>query len=145
MIGVVVAAHGELAQALVATARLVVPNPGSVVAVGIDSEDDTASYEARLQQAVQTVQPNQGGVLVLTDMFGGTPSNVGMTMHQSGRVEVLTGANLPMLIKAMQLCSSCGLDLATVARLVKESGSRAIAVASEVLAGIAPQVTEKSA
>lgn len=144
MIGVVVAAHGELAQALVATARLVVQNPGPVIAVGIESEDDTASYELRLQAAVLAVTSEQGGVLVLTDMFGGTPSNVGMTMHQSGKVEVLTGANLPMLIKALQLCSR-DLDLATVARQVKESGARAIAVASEVLAGGVPQATEKSA
>jgi PTS system mannose-specific IIA component len=143
MIGVVVAAHGELAQALVATAKLVVQNPGHVVAVGIEAEDDTASYEARLQAAVKAVQTERGGVLVLTDMFGGTPSNVGMTMHQAGKVEVLTGANLPMLIKALQL-SSKDLDLATVARQVKESGARAIAVASEVLAGLGA-VTEKSA
>jgi PTS system mannose-specific IIA component len=143
MIGVVVAAHGELAQALVATARLVVPNPGHVVAVGIEAQDDTASYEARLQAAVASVQSERGGVLVLTDMFGGTPSNVGLTMHQAGRVEVLTGANLPMLIKALQL-SHKDLDLATAARQVKESGARAIAVASEVLAGNL-KITEKSA
>jgi PTS system mannose-specific IIA component len=143
MIGVVVAAHGELAEALVATAKLVVQDPGHVVAVGIESEDDTASYEARLQAAVKAAQRERGGVLVLTDMFGGTPSNVGMTMHQAGMVEVLTGANLPMLIKALQL-SSRELDLATVARQVKESGARAIAVASEVLAGLGA-VTEKSA
>ena len=144
MIGVVVAAHGELAQALVATARLVVQDPGHVVAVGIESKDDTASYEARLQAAVAEVQTERGGVLVLTDMFGGTPSNVGLTMHQAGKVEVLTGANLPMLIKALQL-SRKELDLATAARQVKESGIRAIAVASEVLAGSLGNVTEKTA
>ena len=144
MIGVVVAAHGELAQALVATARLVVQDPGHVVAVGIESKDDTASYESRLQAAVTQVQTERGGVLVLTDMFGGTPSNVGLTMHQAGKVEVLTGANLPMLIKALQL-SRKELDLATAARQVKESGIRAIAVASEVLAGSLGNITEKTA
>lgn len=144
MIGVVVATHGELAQALVTTAKSVVPDPGSVVAVGIESVDDTASYEARLQAAVSAVQSERGGVLVLTDMFGGTPANVGLTMHEAGRVEILTGANLPMLIKALQL-SRKETDLASAARQVKESGIRAIAVASEVLAGHARQVTEKSA
>ena len=134
MIGVVVAAHGELAQALVATAQLVVSDPGPVQAVGIDGTDDTASYEARLQAAVQQVQQAGNGVLVLTDMFGGTPANVGLTMHEPGTVEVLTGANLPMLIKALQLSRS-DLALGTAARLVRESGTRAIAIATEVLTG----------
>ncbi len=144
MIGIVVATHGELAHALITTARSVVIDPGSVVAVGIEPQDDTASFEARLQAAVNAVQTEPGGVLVLTDMFGGTPANVGLTMHEVGRVEILTGANLPMLIKALQL-SRKETDLANAARLVKESGVRAIAVASEVLAGHARQVTEKSA
>ena len=66
-------------------------------------------------------------------MFGGTPSNVGMTLHSSGRVEVLTGVNLPMLIKALQVCElECNLDQA--AETVKRAGQAAIAIASEVLA-----------
>lgn len=144
MIAVVVAAHGELAQALVSTAQLVVTDAAHVVAVGINAQDDTQSYEARLQAAVTTAQSERRGVLVLTDMFGGTPSNVGMTMHKAGHVEVLTGANLPMLIKALQL-SNKDVDLATAARQVKESGARAITVASEVLAGGVNAVAEKSA
>ena len=83
-------------------------------------------------------------MLVLTDMFGGTPSNVGLTLHQAGRVEVLTGANLPMLIKALQL-SVKDLDLASAARQVRESGARAIAVASEVLSGGRGKLAEKNA
>jgi PTS system mannose-specific IIA component len=131
MIGIVVAAHGVLANALVTTARSVFPESGLIEAVGITDSDDAASYEARLQAAVERVQGGDG-VLVLTDMFGGTPSNVGLTLHRQGHVEVLTGANLPMLIKAMQL-SSRGAALQTAAVDVKEYGLRAIAVASEVL------------
>jgi PTS system mannose-specific IIA component len=144
MIGIVVAAHGNLAQALVATAQLVVGSPCQVVAVGIKQEDDTASYEARLQAAVAAVREPAGAVLVLTDMFGGTPANVGLTMHQPGRVEVLTGANLPMLIKALQLCHT-QVDLAMVAGQVRHSGARAITVASEVLCGSPTPIREKSA
>jgi PTS system mannose-specific IIA component len=81
---------------------------------------------------------------VLTDMFGGTPANVGLTMHQPGRVEVLTGANLPMLIKALQLCHT-QVDLAMVAGQVRHSGARAITVASEVLCGSPTPIREKSA
>lgn len=134
MIGIVVAAHGELAKALVATAKNVFPHEGAVEPVGITEQDDAAGYEARLREVVErTSQPD--GVLVLTDMFGGTPSNVGLTLHEPGRVEVLTGANLPMLIKAMQLAGR-GAQLEDISSQVKDYGKRAIAVASQVL-GIA--------
>ena len=138
MIGIVVAAHGGLAEALVKTACTVFPEGSPVEAVGITENDDAASYDLRLHEAVLKVG-GANGVLVLTDMFGGTPSNVGLTMHQAGRVEVLTGANLPMLIKAMQLASK-NPDLAAVSKQVKEYGQRSIAVASEVL-GVGKPVT----
>ena len=131
MIGIVVATHGGLGEALLTTARTVVTESGPVVAVGIGEHDDAGAYDQRLRAAVEQTRGDRG-VLVLTDMFGGTPSNLGLTMHEAGRVEVLTGANLPMLIKAMQL-SVKGVDLAAVSRQVKEYGQRSIAVASEVL------------
>lgn len=132
MIGVVVSAHGNLAEALIEAALMVVPDGRQVAAVGITGGDDSGSYEARLRSAISKVQHGRDGVLILTDMFGGTPSNIGLTMHQPGNVEVLTGANLPMLIRALQLCGR-QVDLAEAAREVKEYGCRAIAVASEVL------------
>ena len=82
MIGIVVAAHGELAESLVKTARAVFEGKGPVQAVGIVDQDDAASYEARLQSAVEDVG-GENGVLVLTDMFGGTPSNVGLALHST--------------------------------------------------------------
>ena len=131
MIGIVVSAHGELAAALANAAQLVVPGEGRVVTVAVLPDDDSASYEARLRSAIDAAQADTG-VIVLTDMFGGTPSNVGMTLYDPGRVEVLTGVNLPMLIKALQL-SEQGADLDEVAREVSTAGQRSIAVASEVL------------
>jgi mannose PTS system EIIA component len=142
MIGIVVAAHGGLAEALVRTARTVFPEGAPVEAVGITETDDAAGYDLRLHEAVQKVGGIEG-VLVLTDMFGGTPSNVGLTMHQAGRVEVLTGANLPMLIKAMQLATK-NSDLAAVSKQVKDYGQRSIAVASEVLGVQKPAATGES-
>ena len=133
MIGVVVAAHGALADALVDTARLVVPTIGKVAAVGITDTDDSARYEKRLRQAVEQVSGG-GGVLLLTDMFGGTPSNLGLTLHDYGNVEVLTGTNLPMLIKALQL-SGRSVSLQDAASEIRRYGQRSIAVAGEVLAG----------
>ncbi len=131
MIGVVIATHSRLAESLLATARGVVADATRFVAVEISEDDTTQTYETRLREAVASVQADRG-VLILTDMFGGTPSNVGLTLHKVGVVEVLTGANLPMAIKALQL-SVKDVDLATAARQVKEAGLRSIAVASEVL------------
>ncbi len=133
MIGIVVAAHGKLAEQLVETARLVVPAADLVRWVGIEKLDDSASYEGRLKQAIKDVDLG-GGVLMLTDMFGGSPSNIGLSLHHPGTVEVLTGANLPMVIRAMQL-SVRGADLTSAARDVKDYGRRAITIASEVLSG----------
>ncbi|MBC7794491.1 MAG: PTS fructose transporter subunit IIA [Clostridia bacterium] len=133
MIGVVFATHARLAESLLDNARGVVANATRYVAVEIREGDTTESYEKRLREAVVQVG-GANGVLLLTDMFGGTPSNVGLTLHKVGSVEVLTGANLPMAIKALQL-SVKDVDLATAARQVKEAGQRSIAVASEVLGG----------
>lgn len=133
MIGVVIAAHSGLAEALLNTAHMVVPSRVPVAAIGIDLTDDAASYEPKLEASIQEV--NQGdGVLVLTDMFGGTPSNVGMTKHKEGEVEVLTGVNLPMILKALQM-SERGATLLEIAREVKKAGERSITIATEVLSG----------
>lgn len=133
MIGVVVAAHSELAPALVHTAKLVISEEVRVSAVAIDVGDTTETFGPRLELAIAEMDDGDG-VIVLTDMFGGTPSNIGMTMHQPGKVEVLTGVNLPMLIKALQL-SNDAADLDDMARRVKLAGQRSIAVATEVLSG----------
>lgn len=131
MIGIVVAAHGDLGHALVATARLVVSQKPPPVAVSLGSEDTPESFAARLKAVIADADRG-GGVLVLTDMFGGSPSNIVLTLHEPARVEVVTGANLPMLIKALQLCDS-DLDLGTAAQRVKAAGHRSIVIATEVL------------
>lgn len=134
MIGIVIAAHGAWAASCLQTAQMVVGEGQIAIALGIEAQDDSASFAARLKAAVATMlgHNDSHGVLVLTDMFGGSPSNVGLTLHQPGSVEIVTGANLPMLIKALQICPKAA-DLSQVARLVKEAGIRAIAIASEVL------------
>lgn len=134
MIGVVVAAHGTLAESLLATAMLVMRETAQVVALSILPEDDAQSFELRFRQTVETLQKHSEGVLLLTDMFGGTPSNIGMTLHERGKVEILTGVNLPMLIKVLQLMPK-QTDLLEVARQARKSAAQSIAIASEVLAG----------
>ncbi len=132
MIGIVVAGHGKLADSLVETAKLVVNGANDVISVALDPNDDSQRFQKRLEKAVAELNNDQG-ILVLTDMFGGTPSNVGMTLHSAGKVEVLTGANLPMLIKALTVCQQ-ETDLQKVAQTVKRAGQSAIVIASEVLA-----------
>jgi PTS system mannose-specific IIA component len=132
MIGIVVATHGLLGQALVDTAIEVVKKHGPLQVMGIVRGDSTSDYENSLRAAVQEVQ-HGSGVVILTDMFGGTPSNIGMTLHDVGKVELLTGVNLPMLIKALQL-SVGHKRLDQVAAELQVAAHRSIAVASKVLA-----------
>lgn len=132
MIGVVVAAHEKLAEALVNTVELVVRAPTRIVSVATAPDDDTESFRHRLEEAVASFA-SADGVLILTDMFGGTPSNVGMTLHSPGKVEVITGANLPMLIKAVSICADES-SLEVAALTTRQAGQAAIAIATEVLA-----------
>lgn len=134
MIGVIVAAHGTLAEALVDTALLVMREASQIVAVSILAKDDARSFETRLRESVASLQADNQGVLLLTDMFGGSPSNIGMTLHAEGKVEILTGVNLPMLIKVLQ-SRQRSLSLKEVAHEGRVSATRSIAIASEVLAG----------
>ena len=100
---------------------------------------DALKDEGKLDEAIAKLK-SSNGVLVLTDMFGGTPSQVSMTKHNTGRVEVITGASLPMLIKALQI-STQEIDLFEAGKQIKQSGTRAIVIASEVL-GV-PQSTNQ--
>jgi PTS system mannose-specific IIA component len=127
MIGIVVATHGGLAQELVSAARMIVGEIPNAAAVSIGwSEDPTGA-----RQAIEAAIAQVGGqdVLILTDMFGGTPTNLSLPFL-SARVEIVTGVNLPMLIKLIGLREG---ELAQVARAVRDQGKGAIYVASEVL------------
>jgi PTS system mannose-specific IIA component len=139
MIGIVVAAHGALAEALISTVRQVVqPVQESLLQpVAVEPEDSTSSFVARLQAAIAAADQGSG-VVVLTDMFGGTPANHSIMLLQPGKVEVLTGVNLPMLVKAVQVCQT-GLTLGPAAAEICAAGRRSIAAASELL-----QPTRKS-
>ena len=130
MIGVIVVTHGQLANELVNAAKTIVGDLPQLVAVSIGWHDDTAAAREAIAQAIARVQ-GPAGVLVLTDMFGGTPSNLGLTFLETNRVEIITGVNLPMLIKLAHLQSSP--DLLGVAREMREIGRNAIWVASDLL------------
>ena len=130
MIGVVVVTHGQLASELVNAAEMIVGDLPQFAAVSIGWHDDVNDAREESAQAISRMS-GPSGVLILTDMFGGTPSNLGITFLETNRVEVITGVNLPMLIKLAGLRSSS--DLLGVAREMREHGRHAIWVASDLM------------
>ena len=127
MIGIVVVTHGRLAEEIVNAARTIVGDIPAIAAVSIGWADDMTVARDDIQRALSAVGP--GPALILTDMFGGTPTNVSLPFL-SPQVEIVTGVNLPMLIKLSTLREG---DLMEVARVIREQGKGAIYVASEVL------------
>ena len=132
MIGVVVVTHGQLATELLNAAEAIVGDLPQFAAVSIGWHDDMEDAREEIRQAIARVQ-GDAGVLLLTDMFGGTPSNLGLTFLEPDKVEVVTGVNLPMLIKLTSLRES--RDLLAVARELRDTGRKAIHVASDLLRG----------
>ncbi|MHA6287731.1 PTS sugar transporter subunit IIA [Maricaulis sp. CAU 1757] len=132
MIGVVVVSHGRLADEFVAATEHVVGPMDALLAVCIGPDDDMEKRRGDIKQAI--VDADRGeGVLVLTDMFGGTPSNLAISLLEEGKVEVIAGVNLPMLIKLAEARSRADLD--SLARMGEDAGKRYIAIASNVLEG----------
>jgi PTS system mannose-specific IIA component len=130
MIGLVIVTHGRLAEEFVFAMEHVVGPQSAVEAICIGPEDDMERRRQDILQACGRVDSGKG-VILLTDMFGGTPSNLAMTFIETNQIEVITGVNLPMLIKlAGQARSS---DLLAVARDMREHGRNAIWVASDFL------------
>jgi PTS system mannose-specific IIA component len=128
--GVVVVTHGQLAVELVNAAEAIVGDLPQFAAVSIGWHDDVADAREAIAEAIGRLKRVRG-VLLLTDMFGGTPSNLALSFLETNRVEVLTGVNLPMLIKLAGLQRS--EDLLAVAREMASHGKSAIRVASDLL------------
>ena len=128
MIGIVVVTHGQLATELVNAARTIVGDSPRIAGVSIGWSDDMNAAREAIEKAMQEV----GGedVLILTDMFGGTPTNLSLPFL-SQRVEIVSGVNLPMLIKLSGLKDQA--ELLAVAREMREHGRHAIWVASDLL------------
>jgi PTS system mannose-specific IIA component len=130
MIGVVVVTHGHLATELVSGAEAIVGDLPQFAAVSIGWHEDTRDARDEIARAIERVTRDHG-VLILTDMFGGTPCNLAMTFLAEGRIEV--GVNLAMLIKLAGVIDDT--DLLAVAREVREHGRSAIWVATDLLQG----------
>jgi mannose PTS system EIIA component len=130
MIGGLIVTHGRLAIELLNAAEMIVGEVHHITAVSLGWHDDVDMATSMIEKAIERVKGPEG-VLILTDMFGGTPTNIASTFLDPGKVEVVTGVNLPMLIKFAQIGE--GQALTSVARVVKEQGQNSIYIASELL------------
>jgi len=138
-IGGVVVSHGQVANELLAAAEAVVGDLNHITAVSIGWHHDVETAKAEIQRAIDHV--NQGnGVLVLTDMFGGTPTNISAMFLNEKEVEIVTGVNLPMVIKLASTTSEISLE--ELAKEVEDQGKEAICRASTLLE---PQKMRKDA
>jgi len=132
MIGMVLVTHGQLASGFRAALEHVVGPQQQFETIAIGPEDDMEQRRGDILSAVSRVQDG-GGVVLLTDMFGGTPSNLAISVMDGGRVEVICGINLPMLIKLASVRETADLEQAVGE--ARDAGRKYITVASKVLAG----------
>ena len=134
----VIVSHGQVANELLSAAETIIGPVGHITAVSIGWHDDVEVASSEIERAIKHVSEGRG-VLILTDMFGGTPTNITSMFLTEGEVEVVTGVNLPMVIK---LASQTEDDsLAEVARRVRDQGREGIYLAGELLS---PQQQKKS-
>lgn len=131
MIGLVVTTHGRVGQALLDACALIVGPQHAALAVALERSQPLEQARAELDAAVAAVGRDGDGVLIMADMFGGTPANLSAPLLQPGRVEVLCGVNLPMLLKFFN--SREGRSLETLAPLLKGYGQQGVLLLSELL------------
>lgn len=130
MIGLILVTHGKLAEEFVAAMQHVVGRQEAVKTVCIGPNDDMEARRTEIATAIGQVDAGEG-VIILTDLFGGTPSNLAISLMQKGKVEVIAGINLPMLIRLAKARGCMGLDKAVVA--ARDAGRNYITIASEFL------------
>jgi len=130
MIGMVVVTHGRLAEELIAALEHVVGPQVNIAAVCIGPDDDMENRRTQILDSVANAEEGNG-VILLTDMFGGTPSNLAISIMDKANVEVIAGVNLPMLIKLASVRQTEGLQQA--AHSAQEAGRKYINIASRLL------------
>jgi PTS system mannose-specific IIA component len=130
LVGALVVTHGQLGQELVSAAKAIVGDISHMAAVSIGWNDDVEESKKKIEQGVSEVDQGKG-VIILTDMFGGTPSNLSLPLLKRNELEIVTGVNLPMVIK---LANQPGADsLSELVSKVKKQGQSHISIASELL------------
>lgn len=132
MIGGLIVMHGRLGEEFLNVLTIILGETTNIEAISIGWYDDVEESKKKIAASLKRVD-QKNGVVIFTDMFGGTPSNLSFTFHKDGLVEIITGANLPMLIKFISL--QRGTQLREVARKVVEQGRKNIHLASAILDG----------
>lgn len=133
MIGIVIVTHSQLGDALIEAAEFIIGDrPEALVSVSIDLTESAEVLRTRIDKGIKKVQ-SKDGVLILTDMFGGTPSNLSYSFLEEGRIEVISGVNLPILIQAANARTKMNLN--TLAVNLEEFGKKSISLASSILKG----------
>jgi PTS system mannose-specific IIA component len=133
MIGIVIVTHCQLGEALIEAAEFILGNrPDKTVPVSIDLNENAEKLRTKIESGIKSVEEDHG-VLILTDMFGGTPSNLSYSFLEEGRVEVISGVNLPILIKA--LSERDETELGQLAVTLESFGKKSISLASGILKG----------
>lgn len=130
MIGTVILTHGGVARELLATVEKIAGRQDSFTAVCLDWEDDCDTAEAKIEAAILRVEAGEG-VLVLTDTYGGTPCNLALHFRETGKVEVVSGVNLPMVMRLACNGNRRDAHLAEVAQWLETKGRQSIRVAGE--------------
>lgn len=131
MVGLVIATHGNLGKELLLSAQMIIGPVRNAKAVSINHDSSMEEIRDAIAEAVANTGCDNHGVIIATDMFGGTPANVSMTFLEADKIEVMTGINLPMLLKFFNSQESLGLD--QLASILKSYGQQSIALASEYL------------
>jgi len=133
MIGIVIVSHRQLGDALIDAVEFILgEKPSALAAVSIDLNESVDKLRSKISHGMKAVD-QKSGVLILTDMFGGTPSNLSYSFLEEGRVEVISGVNLPILIKAIN--SRTEADLSQLATSLETYGRTTIRLASGILKG----------
>jgi PTS system mannose-specific IIA component len=133
MIGIVIVTHCQLGDALIGAAEFIIGSrPESIESVSIDLSENAEKLRGKIDRGIQKVM-GQEGVIILTDMFGGTPSNLSYSFLEEGHIEVLSGVNLPILIQAVNRRKKMELD--QLAANLEAFGKKSISLASGILKG----------
>lgn len=134
MVGILIVTHGQLGDALVDTAEIIFGSkPEQIISVSINLAEDVEKLRKKINTAIKSVDSNKG-ILILTDMFGGTPSNLSYSFLEEGRIEVISGVNLPVLLKAINLRKK-DMELHQMAKTIETYGKKSISLASSILKG----------
>ncbi len=133
MIGIVIVTHCKLGEALIEAAEFIIGSrPEALESVSIDLNENAEKLRNKISQGIKNVNGREG-VLILTDMFGGTPSNLSYSFLEEGRIEVLSGVNLPIMIQAASMREKKKLD--KLAANLESFGKKSISLASGILKG----------